>query len=124
MSTALPAAINRAVAWFERLKREGIDLTGNAHLKVEKEAIEYADEPSLEEAADVFIALVGSLHSKGWTTYDLAVAVQEKMTVNEQRTWAKQNDGTYQHVKEEPQDPPATFPIHQRIADDTVEGRP
>jgi len=85
--------------WFKRLASEGIDLTTNAHLKVEKEAIEYADDPSLEEAADVFISLVGSMHHQGWTTVDLVAAVQAKMEINEKRTWVQLDDGTYQHVE-------------------------
>lgn len=99
MSAALNPAAVRATAWFDRLRAEGIDLTTNAHVKVEHEAIEFADEPSLEEAADVFIALIGALHAQNWTPNDLAVAVGDKMAINEKRTWEQKSDGTYQHVK-------------------------
>lgn len=97
MSAAMTVASNRCIAWFRRLAAEGIDLTDNAHIKVEKEAIEFADEPSLEEAADVYISLLGAMYQRGWTPLDLAVAVQMKMEVNEQRSWVRLDDGTYQH---------------------------
>lgn len=100
MSEALNPAAVRATAWFNRLALDGIDLTTNAHVKVEHEAIEFADEPSLEEAADVFISLIGALHARDWTPHDLALAVRDKMIINESRTWAKLPDGTYQHVEE------------------------
>lgn len=95
MSLDLSAA--RAGDWFLSLAFQGIDLTTNAHLKVKHEAIEFAEEPSLEEAADVFIAILGAIHQRGWTPWQLAEAVEEKLTINERRTWHKQPDGTYQH---------------------------
>jgi hypothetical protein len=98
VSHALVPAINRAVAWFTDLHSRGLSLTDSADLKMVKEAKEYAEDPSLEEAADVFIALVGSLWHKGWDTHDLAVAVQLKMAINEEREWVRLEDGTFQHT--------------------------
>lgn len=99
MSIALGPACNRITVWFQRLMEEGVDLTTNAHLKVKHEAVEFADAPSLEEAADVFISLIGALRYQGWSSLDLVNAVHEKMDINENRTWAQQPDGTYQHVE-------------------------
>lgn len=106
MTYPLAAATYRAYAWFGVLASRGIDLRENAHLKVKHEAAEFADNPCLEEAADVFISLVGSLSQFGWDATDLAVAVDTKMAVNEKRRWAQMPDGTYQHVNEGEADVP------------------
>lgn len=98
MSRQLGIVCGRVVNWFHVLHDQGIDLTTNAHIKVEHEAREFADDPSLEEAADVFIALLGALHQRGWTPGDLAAAVYNKMNVNENRKWEQKPDGTYQHI--------------------------
>lgn len=94
----LNTAGNNAQGWAEALKVQGIDLVTNAHLKVAHEAKEYADDQSIEEAADVFISLLVSLAQTGHTVYDLAKAVHAKMIVNRGRTWEKLPDGTYQHT--------------------------
>lgn len=98
----LESAADRTFAWFVSLVSRGFDL-GAQHLKVRAEAAEFADDPSLDELADVFITVIGSLVQAGWSTDDLAVAVDTKMAVNEMRTWAKTADGTYQHTTEEKQ---------------------
>lgn len=100
MSDILLAASDRAVAWFAVLASRGIDLTTNAHIKCKHEAKEFADNPSLEEAADTYISLLGAITQFGWTYDDLAVAVDTKMATNEKRKWAKMPDGTYQHTTE------------------------
>jgi hypothetical protein len=93
----LAACANNARAWTAALMVQEIDLRTNAHLKVAHEGQEYADNPSLEEAADVFISLFVSMAHHGWTNADLANAVWDKMAVNRERTWYKKADGTYQH---------------------------
>lgn len=98
MSRLLAKSAQEAARWFESLEGAGVDLTTNAHLKVEKEAVEFADEPSLEEAADVFIALLGACFHRGWSATQLAVAALDKIEVNRGRTWVRQPDGTYQHA--------------------------
>lgn len=98
--TFLVDATDRAYAWFAVLASRGVDLTSNAHVKCKHEAAEFADNPCLEEAADVFISLCGALAQFGWTSDDLAVAVDSKMAINENRKWAQQPDGTYQHTTE------------------------
>lgn len=98
MSALLGVVSRRAFAWFATLHDAGIDITDSAHIKVKKEADEFADEPSLEEAADVYISLLGACHHRGWSVTDLALAVHDKMEVNERRSWVKTEDGTYQHV--------------------------
>lgn len=94
----LEYAANDARGWAAALAIQGIDLRPNAHLKVRDEGAEYAEEPSLEEAADVYISLMVSLENFGWSNGDLALAVFSKMLVNRQRQWAQGPDGTYQHV--------------------------
>lgn len=89
--------------WVEDLLRQGIDLKTNAHRKLLHEALEYSEDPSIEEAADVFISLVASLVQEGYTGIDLSVAVSAKMGINRMRTWAQTADGTWQHVAEEVQ---------------------
>lgn len=100
MATALVDASYRAWAWFGSLKSRGIDLTENAHLKVKKEADEFADDPCLEEAADVYISLIGALAQRGWGMDDLGLAVDTKMAINEKRNWRQTADGTYQHTED------------------------
>ena len=67
------------------------------HQKVINEAKEFAAEPSLEEAADVFIALVVACQHSGWDPSQLETAVRTKMAINRSRTWEKAPDGTFQH---------------------------
>lgn len=98
--TFLIDATDRAYAWFGILKSRGIDLTTNAHLKVRAEATEFAETPTLEEAADVYISLIGALYQRNWSMQDLALAVDSKMAVNERRKWFQMLDGTYQHTEE------------------------
>lgn len=85
----------RWLAWL--VEQGGPDLTVNAHLKVLSEAREFADAPSVEEAADVLIALVGALTHLGVSIEDFGAAVRDKVWVNSLRTWVRQADGTWQH---------------------------
>lgn len=84
--------------WFLKIRSEGFDLAGQ-HRKVLEEAREFSEDPCLEEAADVFITLIGSCVVGGWSLETLADAVSLKMEVNRGRTWAMQKNGTYQHVQ-------------------------
>lgn len=98
MST-LDFAAGQVTEWVTSLKDDfGIDLADNAEKKCLHEAEEFADDPSLKEAADVFISLVAACHSKGWTPLQLAYAVNVKMQINWGRTWHRLPDGTWQHV--------------------------
>jgi hypothetical protein len=83
--------------WFFEMREAGVDLVTNAHIKCAQEAAEFAENPSIEEAADVLISLMGAATARGWTTRDLAVAVKDKMVVNWNRSWEEQPDGTWQH---------------------------
>lgn len=97
----LEEAAARTYAWFGVLGSQGVHLTTEGQLaKVLRETIEFITDPSIEEAADVFITLMGSLSVFGWTVTDLAVAVDTKMGINEQRKWAKMPDGSYQHTED------------------------
>lgn len=98
MSRLLVTAAREAWSWFEELQESGVNITSHAHLKVKKEAIEFSEEPSLEEAADVAIALLGAVFHRGWSRRELAIAMLDKIVVNRERTWVQQADGTYQHA--------------------------
>jgi hypothetical protein len=89
----------RIEEWFERLETQGIRIkSGPVGAKLYKEAKEFYEDPSLEEGADVFISLLGAIFTVGWTLEELAQAIADKMTINEGRSWALQDDGTYQHT--------------------------
>jgi hypothetical protein len=75
-------------------------MTKTAHLKVAKEAVEFSENPTLHEAADILVCLYGAAFHRGWTFRDLERAVAEKMKINYLRTWERQEDGTWQHVKQ------------------------
>lgn len=95
----LAAGAADAWRWFDILRGEGVRITRNAGLKALKECQEFVDEPSLEEAADVIIAILGASESQGWTLGQVGEAVLAKMKVNRGRTWAQQEDGTFQHIE-------------------------
>jgi hypothetical protein len=97
--SGLGVASQRAFRWFGHIWDRGFDNTGQ-ETKMAKEVAEFVAEPSLDEAADVLITLIGSIRKYGWTVDDLARATQAKMEVNENRQWTLLDDGTYQHVKE------------------------
>lgn len=94
----LPHALDEAVDWLRALATDGPDLTINAHRKAAHEAHEFAEDPSLEELADVLICLIGAADHRGWSQDDIAHAVSAKVKVNQARTWAQQADGTWQHA--------------------------
>lgn len=86
-----------AFRWFDALKKQHIDITASAWTKMKNEIAEYEQAPSIEEAADVVIAVIGAIYAQGWNTADLGMAMVKKMNVNRGRTWERQADGTYQH---------------------------
>jgi hypothetical protein len=86
-------------SWFEELKHQGVNITdGPIGAKAQQEIKEFRDNPSLEEAADVIISICGSVFAMGHSWRDLHQAVRHKMIINRHRKWARQADGTYQHV--------------------------
>lgn len=97
--TFLSDAAARTYGWFGVLMSRGFDMSGQP-IKVKREAIEFAEEGTLEELADVFITVIGAAAVKGWSMDELAVAVDSKMAINEGRKWTQQSDGTYQHTTE------------------------
>lgn len=97
--TFLSDAAARTYGWFGVLMSRGFDMSGQP-IKVKREAIEFAEEGTLEELADVFITVIGAAAVKGWSMDELAVAVDSKMAINEVRKWTQQSDGTYQHTTE------------------------
>ena len=98
-SDSLAASIQDAERWLREMHaRKVFDMTvQSSHLKVAHEAAELADDPSLEEAADVTIAMVATCIEQRWSEEDLAAAIRAKVAVNRRRTWRKQPDGTFQH---------------------------
>lgn len=84
--------------WLLALAVDGPDLRVSAHVKAAHEAEEFRADPSLEEAADVLMCLIGALDYRGHSIADLAAAVAAKVEVNKMRTWAQQPDGSWQHV--------------------------
>lgn len=96
----LDDAAQAACRWLNRLAASGgPDLRVNAHRKTANEAQEFADEPCLDEAADVFIALIAAVIHMRHTPADLATAVEAKVAVNRQRSWVRLLDGTWQHAE-------------------------
>lgn len=88
--------------WFEQLQSEH-GLTFAVERQAQKflnEANEFAAEPHrMDEAADVFISLMGALWMQDKDLADLAQAVHDKLAVLRTRSWTTAADGTYQHVK-------------------------
>lgn len=97
---SLNTAAAEAVAWVDKMSathpRFGAP---SATPKVMKEAQEFCDDPSLEEAADVFISIIGACRVRGWSPAQLASAILDKVEVLHTRTYEEQADGTWQHVK-------------------------
>lgn len=98
MSRLISIGLMSATRWFDLLKVQGIDITKSAHIKARKEAQEFEETPTLEEGADVIIAVVGALHCRGYSLMQLGQAIVKKVQVNRQRTWRQTDDGTWQHV--------------------------
>lgn len=96
----LATALSGAAHWLNALADDGPDLRIKAHVKAAHEAVELAEEPSLEELADVAICLVGTSLHHGWSSDDVAAAIIAKVKVNSQRTWGKTPDGSWQHIEE------------------------
>jgi len=65
-------------------------------LKMKEEWEEFLTDPDDEsELADLIITAIAHAHTRGWR---IGIAVAEKMTINEARTWELQEDGTIHHV--------------------------
>jgi len=69
-------------------------------LKAEIKEVE-EDTKQIEEYADCLIALFGASNSAGITYDELKNIALNKMVINKNRTWEKQPDGTFQHIKNE-----------------------
>lgn len=83
-------------------------------LKATKEATEFNEEPSLEEAADVLVCITGWAVLSGHHLSDIVDAAIAKMNVNiHERTWERQDDGTYQHVNVDKDQLALTSPGHR-----------
>lgn len=91
-------ALREAGEWARSVRSQGMDLPKEAHRKLLHEAFEFAQEPSLEELADVVICLVGSSVHHGWSIGDVTQAIVEKVAVNWERTWSQMEDRTWRHV--------------------------
>lgn len=70
------------------------------HLK--KEVQELLDNPDDKmEWADCMLLLLDAARRKGYSIDDLLSFCKEKLAINRKRTWEKQEDGVFQHVKPE-----------------------
>ena len=81
--------------------------------KCATEAAEFAADPSLDEAADVLITVIGWCQLADISMEMLIDAATIKMTTNLARTWQQQPDGTWQHV-DNPDSPAGEFLEYQR----------
>lgn len=99
MSALFGIAAEDAYSWFRDMVENPAapDVAATGHLKTEKEAKEFADDPCLEEAADVIISVLGAAFHRGWTISDIGRAMILKTQVNRERTWHQMPDGTWQH---------------------------
>ena len=76
------------------------DAVSADHLrKLSQEVNEAINDPfDLTEYADCLIALSSAVNRAGFTFDQWVNATQQKLKVNEQRKWLKNNDGTHQHI--------------------------
>lgn len=81
------------------LFRERYDGEGQAFAnKLVEEAQELADAYEDDvEAADVLICLLGWLDARAITWDELLEIAHAKMTINENRRWERQSDGSWKH---------------------------
>lgn len=100
MTDQLTAVSQNVITWLEELAKDGPDLRAHAHKKALHEAFEFSMEADIVEAADVFMCLLGALNYKGLSVQDFTLAVEHKLSINRKRTWYKNPDGTWQHIKE------------------------
>ena len=90
--------LTQLAAEVHRFNTETILATvDGAVAKVGHEAIEFVEKPSMDEARDVLITLLGWVRLAGHTERQLIEAALAKMEINHGRTWIRQPDGTYQH---------------------------
>lgn len=69
-------------------------------LKLKQEADEAIKDPdNIKEYADILIALLGASYKANFTFEELMNATKDKLKVLKKREWIKQEDGTYQHKK-------------------------
>ena len=63
-----------------------------------KELLENPDDPM--EWADCFLLLIDAAQRKGHSMDDILEFCIQKLEINKKRTWQKQSNGVYRHVKE------------------------
>lgn len=66
--------------------------------KVLEEALEFHADPTLEEAADVLITIIGWARLAGYGADHLITALHNKNEINRARKWRKTDAGNWQHV--------------------------
>ena len=65
--------------------------------KFQEESLEFIAEPSAEEAADIIMVLMHYCHLEG---HDLKKSMIDKLEKNKKRSWSRQGDGTWHHIKD------------------------
>ena len=98
MDSKLSSLYNEIGTWS---KSAFPDADSIAHMKKAiAEAHEVIDNPSdITEYADCLIAIFAAAYKQNIELPELLTSIQSKLSLNKKRTWLKQSDGTYQHVK-------------------------
>ena len=99
--SSLERAFSDGAHWLKALAVDGPDLTATAHIKAAEEGAELAEDPCLEEWADVALCLLGTALAQGWDLDELGAAVQKKVEINKQRTWHQEPNGSWRRAEGE-----------------------
>lgn len=68
--------------------------------KLKTEILEVEEDPTnIEEFSDCLIALLAASSTAGFSYKQLKKSALKKIKKNIKRTWERQSDGTFQHVK-------------------------
>src|SRR5689334_6659330 len=90
---------------FAWSKKTFIEATAISSLrKLEQEIIEIENDlaigtPEAEEYADALMCLFDSAGRSGITAEEIFIAYEKKFEINKSRTWKKNPDNSYSHVK-------------------------
>lgn len=73
-------------------------VVGSGIAKLPEEFEEFKKDPSVDEAADVFLCLLIELRQRGHSLDRLLYVAHKKAQINLDRAWVKQLDGTIHHI--------------------------
>ena len=92
----------KRMAWARKVFPDSTALSSLIHLEKEIREIKYDIQHGIrrpEEYADALSCLFDSAGRQGITPEEIFQAADAKFLVNLSRTWVKNSDGTYSHVK-------------------------